>query len=500
MSVRLAYICLVLALCLGVGGAAIPASADEHLDYSKTIIFPWLPNGAMLGTMGPFYGAITVQNLEGSIAYLSVQADGLPPKTRVLPANGSLSMSAQEIGVPAPGAAVWVWARKADDSLARIAAVAKLSAPVPPEVPNLESRTSSAHQVVDGYTGLTEDDVSQVLVLPIVQTNSGWNTKIHVQYVCCGQAQEEVTFELRAAGGGAPLVTTRKLTLQYVTTVDLTADLGIPAGFVGSAIVRSDGPLLAMAERYKPSTNMLIINPARRRFDCDTPHHAPLVFNNYFSWNTGISIADVSGATNNVTVTTYRSDGSVAGTTNLVVPANGMNFVYTPATGGGEGYAGAAIIEGSGHLCAVVDEVKYTGDQPDVGHAMSYTGITFLALEDGTLALPLAQKGSPTTGHGDTTGIQLFNPGFEPINVNVKFWDQNGIVAQVVLDVIPAKQSRTVYAMGLADLPDGFQGSATINVHGGGGMVAAVSNNVNYAAQYDGSASFSLPRVVNYIY
>jgi hypothetical protein len=492
MSVRLAHRCLALTLCLSlVAGAVDLASADEHLPYSKTVIFPWLPNGAMLGTMGPFYGAITVQNLEESIAYLSVQAGALPPKTRVLPANGSLSMRAQEIGVPAPGAAVWVWARKADDSLARIAAVAKLSAPVPPDVPNLESRTSAAHQVVDGYTGLTEDDVSQVLVLPIVQTNSGLNTVIHVQYVCCGQPQEDVIFELRAAGGGAPITTTRKLNLSDITSVDLSLDLGIPAGFVGSAIVRSEGLVLAVAERYKPSTNMLIINPARRRFDCDTPHYAPLVFNNYFNWNTGISIADLSGATNNVTVTTYTTGGVVIDTTELTIPPSGMQFVYTPASGTGDGFVGAAIITGSQALCATVDEVKYTGDQPDVGHAMSYPTTPFAAEAAQALGLPLAQKGYLATGHGDTTGIQIFNPSDEEALITVVAWAQDGTQEWVENYAIPAKESRTVYSMSI-DLPEGFLGAALVPVGGGAGKVVAVSNNVNYAVQYDGSSSFPL--------
>jgi hypothetical protein len=492
---------LVLAASIVVSllaGAAETASAYE---YGPTAVYlPWVPNGAMLGSMGPFTAAVTIQNPDSWPANLASEVYEQGSMTPILkfwdlPAYGSITVSAAELGVPFPGAGVQLTSRER----ARITASVKQTAPIGPHIPSPEARTSAGHQVVDGYTGLVNGENAGVLNLPIVQTNSGWNTVIRVTNV--GGVSGTIAVDLRAAGE------TEYMSLQSngpiapgaTATFDLLAR-GIAPGFVGSAVAVSSVPIVAVAERYKASTSMLIINTSKPSVHCDTMQFAPLLFENYHNWNTGLSIRNAAGVPNDVTVTFYRTDGTMHKETTLTIPANAMDFVYTPATPDGASFLGAAIIEGTWPLCAVVDEVKYTGDQPDVGHAMSYTGITFLTIEDETLALPLAQKGSPTTGHGDTTGIQLFNPGFEPINVNVKFWDQNGIVAQVVLDAIPAKQSRTVYAMGLADLPDGFQGSATINVHGGGGMVAAVSNNVNYAAQYDGSASFSLPRVVNYIY
>jgi hypothetical protein len=170
-----------------------------------------------------------------------------------------------------------------------------------------------------------------------------------------------------------------------------------------------------------------------------------------------------------------------------------MDFIYTPASGGAGGFVGAAVIDGTQALCAMVDEVKYTGNQPDVGHAMSYPTTPFAAEAGEQLALPLMQRGTLATGMGDTSGIQIFNPhSTDSIYVDVEIRNQMGTEIVVTEQLmIPALRSATVYAMAIG-LRDGFQGSAMLTVYGGTGRVVAASNNVNYAVQYDGSAAYPL--------
>src|SRR5690606_2891631 len=89
----------------------------------------------------------------------------------------------------------------------------------------------------------------------------------------------------------------------------------------------------------------------------------------------------------------------------------------------------AVRIDGDYPLAAAVDEVKYLGGQGE-GHAMSYPAVldqygdwverpgdffnpifwTGRYFYRHALSLPLVQKGNPTTGTGDTSGINLFNP------------------------------------------------------------------------------------------
>jgi hypothetical protein len=173
-----------------------------------------------------------------------------------------------------------------------------------------------------------------------------------------------------------------------------------------------------------------------------------------------------------------------------------MNFEYTPAPeeSGEAGFVGSAIIEGTHPFVASVDQVKYLGEDDDSGHAMSYMVTGDLANVE-LLALPLVQRGVFETGMGDTTGIQLFNPTEGSVVLVIWLFDQYGDTLPnfPVLVSLDAKEGHTFYVM-QKEVQDGFQGSAIIEVLSGaeGGVVVAASNNVNYAAQFDGSAAFNL--------
>lgn len=118
-----------------------------------------------------------------------------------------------------------------------------------------------------------------------------------------------------------------------------------------------------------------------------------------------------------------------------------------------------------------------------------------------SLSVALVQKGTSLqpdgTLAGDTSGINLFNGNpFDPSLVVVWFFDQTGatvaptLAAPVVLD-IPPYGGATLYTPFYQEMPAGFQGSALARVLDGG-PVSAISNNVNYAVEGDGSAVFNL--------
>jgi hypothetical protein len=327
MRSRILHLFLALGLAMSIfAGIAVPGSANEP--FPQAMYFPWVPNGSMLGTMGPFYGAVTVQNLEGVAVTLYFRSwTSATPTPRPLIPYASYTLSADELGVPAPGAAVNFWTVKEDNSSGRLAATLKLTSPVAPQVPAFEARTSNAHVTVDGHTGMSEQFLVAEHVLPIVQTNSGWNTAIRATNVQPVSAAD-IEVELTPQGGGTPIIFTEQNVASGATaTFDLLAR-GIPEGFVGAArIIRYNagttnkvGRVVAIAERYKPSTNMLLVNPAQPVTYCISAQYAPIVFDNYFNWNTGISIANDSGQTNDITVTIYRTDGTIASETPLSIP------------------------------------------------------------------------------------------------------------------------------------------------------------------------------------
>ncbi|HEU4793134.1 MAG TPA: hypothetical protein VFS96_05715, partial [Nitrolancea sp.] len=157
-----------------------------------------------------------------------------------------------------------------------------------------------------------------------------------------------------------------------------------------------------------------------------------------------------------------------------------------------------------------------------------------------SLSLPLVQKGSQSTGLGDTSGIDLFNADAEwSVTANVWFYNPSGTLSTVSINAplqvtLGPLNTATIYTMngsngviGLGNMENGFQGSALIrpqipflsadsqaclndldegnlqqecdlnlgdgpNLNLGIGTLVGVSNNVNYAVAGDGSAVYNL--------
>jgi hypothetical protein len=608
---------LILGAFVGVFGTAgaqpiAPPMLGSATESASSAYFPWVPNGNVtvdphgFGETGPWYGTITLQNLELSPALIDIYVDGEVAQTITLYPWASTTISAGDLGIEEgsgaaveargfqhrgaaagdgagmpvcliefadgghllfplggyPGDAIVhcqgiaaqleVPGRVVVDSaiilpghplypahldpgqdiapvLARIAGVQKQASPVP--APN--ARTGSEHIIVDGYTALTGDEVAVGQhVLPIVQTNNFWNTEIRVANFSDTTTPVTVTL-YEAFGAGATGTSAgsfvENIPPYSVATFDL-GDLGFADppytdpdpvnNWVGTAYISSNQPVGAVAERVKAQTDMLVMNRSQPMGEGGGFQAAPLVFQEYNFWNTGISVVNTSDTNNSVTVTYYGPTMNVVGQDQLTIPARGMEYVYTPGTQdlglggvGQAGFVGSAKIEGTASFQASVDEVKYFGDDAEVGHAMSYIAEDEFATgarldDDGfgihgdLLALPLVQKGVVDNGiaHGDTSGIQLFNASADnSVTAHVWFFDSTGLLVAPTLTspmsvTLSPHQNYTLYAHNLHELPTNFQGSAIIQVSGAG-LLAGVSNNVNYDVQGDGSVAYNLVRV-----
>lgn len=519
MKRRMLTVLVTLALTAGVfAGTMILGSAQETNGVSSPasdiMVFPWVPNGAMIqddredfGDSGPYYGTVTIQNLESEridIFYTSTAEDDYDSddlgtwESEKLGANRSVTLSASDLGVEAPGSGVLVAGRKElTTDPARIAAVQKQTSAV---APLDNARTDGTHQIVGGYTGLQNRQVGMEVVLPIVQINSNWTTVMHVTNLN-DTSSADVTIQFNAAdGAGWNINVDDKIAPGDTKSINLL-DLNPPSGWVGSALVTADTPVAAVAERAKNETDMLIMNVSQNT-KIEGTQSAPLVFDNWFQWNTGISVANLSENSNDITITYYDADGDVLGTDDLNIPGSGMSFVYSPAsledddigTGNG-GVVGSAVITSEHPIVGAVDEVKYFGDDPDTGHAMSYMVEVDIAEAGESLAMPLVQRGD-TTPAGDTTGIQIFNPTDESVTAALWYIHQDGTVFVDSPEVITldANEGHTAYTMDETNMPVGFNGSAIIQVLAGNGGISAISNNVNYSVEHDGSASFNLIR------
>lgn len=504
MSKRVVNIILAMGLVIGAfAGTLVTGSADEHgnnqMNGSTELYVPWVPNGAMLDDLreeidpsGPYYGSITVQNLEDETITVNYEVLSTGTVDQFQLENwetGTLTVDDLfSVDDEVDGSGVVL----TTSNDARIAVVQKQASG---SAPSDEARTSSEAGTVGGYTAMSE--VSGSSVLPIVQTNNNWNTHIRVTNFGDQTANVEVILNPAGGEGDAPTFNMEIATGDTETLNLLGGENAIPDGWTGSALISADGPVGAIAERAKNETSMLIMNAALPVENSST-QYAPLVFQEWNYWNTGISIANLADVENEITITYYDRDGVELNTDSLTVPANGMDYVYTPASVVAndamelDGFVGSAVITGEHPFRGAVDEVKYFGDDPDTGHAMSYMVEDQAATAGETLAMPIFQSGGED-GMGDTTGIQLFNPTDEWVAGAVRFITQFGLEYRQPLIVhLEPGEGYTVYPYEIPDFPADVHGSALVQVYAGDGAITAAANNVNYAVANDGSASFNL--------
>ncbi len=99
---------LVVGLMAGVVGSA-SADTSPAGTASQWIYFPWVPNGEMMDNAGPWYGTVTIQNLENYRVIITLYDEaGGTTNTTTLEPNASKTMSADQLGVASPGGAVAV--------------------------------------------------------------------------------------------------------------------------------------------------------------------------------------------------------------------------------------------------------------------------------------------------------------------------------------------------------------------------------------------------------
>lgn len=412
----------------------------------------------------------------------------------------------------------------------------------------LAAVTSADNTVVDGYTGLSGNDLFSSstnlssYVVPIVQNGwNGWNSTVFITNLS-GKDNALATITFYTGGGQGAAGTsvgtfTKHLAKGETWAIDTTAMSSIPTGWVGSAWVSVDYPQVVVAvARNKAETSMSLTNTGEAAtpslssgcsFNPATQlcRYAPLVFKNYNGWNTGINVANLGTQPVTVSVTYYNQQGDNIAQDQRTIPSRAMEYIYRPSQTPQDIAAGTnqdnnlnaasaisgATITSTGPVHAAVDEVKYLGG-PGMGQAMSYLAPSYGAAPGQSLALPLFQRGDATTGLGDTSGINLFNFG-GPSAVNVWFYDQSGALVAPTLStpvnfIMSPFANATVYGLNFDEMPVGFQGSAVVeNVTPGGpeqgggpfGQIAAVSNNVNYAVPFDGSAVYNLALVPNLV-
>jgi hypothetical protein len=537
-------------------GSVTVQNIDAERDHLAVRI--WVFDGAMIARIA------SGRNDEGDPFELADALDDPQTPRFDLDPNASVTLDAAVLGLPEPGSPVAVFAvyKDAIDPDAEfgtrppvIAGVQKQSSPVP----MAGAATTDAHRSTDGYSAIpladvpwgSQSDFCYLLrdgvdlcdgsglhtigaepdnvfdghsYLPIVQTNSGWNTTIYlsnIDFTGVTAAQTnivltETSTDYRDGSRIPHAVESVNIPPGGTAIVDVRELVG--DDWVGSARITSTVGVVAAAMRSNPSEEMLMINlsapsllqtsssdgvPAEGIWTeqsevGDFHQYAPLVFRDYHGWNTGFSFVNIAEQPNRVTVSYLGSNDGVAIVDSLTVPARSQAFIYIPAghelDSSDEGFVGAAHFQAELPFHVAIDQVKYS-----TGEAMSYLGAAIGAGPSygETLALPLVQKGW-VDGSGDTSGFQVVNPSHHsPVTYDLRFFDSAGAaVSPTRLGPlryrVGPREVHTVYTLQLSGMPQNQRSSAVLTVVDGAGWLLGVSNNVNYSVAGDGSAAFNL--------
>jgi hypothetical protein len=395
-------------------------------------------------------------------------------------------MSATNMDLPEPGSPV------------RIEANCDISVSLKQYTPNVRRTPwSDGGNVVTGYTGLGQDDLAAARAtgtsawyLPIVQTNSDWNTFIRLANFA--DVASDVTVEIYPSGNtqgadGAVLTLERQLGFTESWTIDALAELG-ESGFVGFARISATGDVGVVAQRVKPGALMAISNvavAANGSVEGSYVSASPLLFTAYNGWNTGITMANASDQPAIVTLQYYPTDGPMLREESIVIAPRSMQYIYTPGTVDQEGFVGSALILSNVPIVAAVDEVKY-----ETFEALSYIAS---GAAQHVAGIPIVFKEDPLNGMNDNSGVSIVN--LDLVNEQNVFLRVRSRAGAEILELpvavrLPAGGSSFVYLPFIDEIPAGTNGSLIIETSSEAGFVA-ISNDVNYAAGGDGSVVFS---------
>lgn len=513
----------------GTAGAQTTAVAYPNFltgDFNECY-FTAVSNGEDFG-LGASQTSVTAQNISGEDGFIFIwrgNGNGWTGATYAqLNAGASKTFTGADLGIPAgtvapvviasyDGVSSTAGAYLEFDPLA-LACVAKQAV-----AGNNLPFTSAADTSVSGYNAVSGREVgfADELYLPIAQTNSGpggqWNSIIRVANVgFFANAAVTVRFfpatEYAAGSLQSGFQLQALVNIGETWSIDLASLLQPGEEWVGAVHVYSDDEVVGMVDRYKAGTDMWITNTASNytaesNFQPGFPYvlFAPDVRTDYNGWNTGISVANLEWFDTDVSIQYFGSGGNAPLAKSARLSAHGMTFFYDasspsedrcqqPATQvPGCEYIGGAIILSTSPVAAVVDGVKYFGNDANVGQAFSYSA-TGNAYD--LLAAPLVQRGNPTTGFGATSGINFMNTNAAATVVTTHWINPSGFLATNFAPStvwVPGFSTGFVYTMFHHNLPAGFVGSAVVESDL---PITATTANVDYMVDGDGTAIWNL--------
>ncbi len=319
-------------------------------------------------------------------------------------------------------------------------------------------------------TGFSSGSTSTNLPL-LMKGNAGFDTWFNVQN--CGTVSTNVTVTYSNA-----TTETAAIAPGAAKTFDQATNAALPAGFVGSATVVSDGqPIVASVMQVGTGSTKAMLG-YNSFSGGSTEIKAPLVMANNAGFFTGIQVMNVGSAPTNVTITYgANTQGSLAPTPdtcpNLAV---GQSCTQLQLNGQWSStYVGGATITNSAaqNLVAIVNQLSL------VGQGTAYEGFN-PASAPATVVAPLIMANNA----GFFTGVQVQNVGTGNCDIAVNYGPNTAgafTPANETFAGLTPGSSHTFLQTG-ASWPATYVGSATIVGTGATCKVASIVNELAFGA------------------
>lgn len=320
---------------------------------------------------------------------------------------------------------------------------------------------------------------------------SGWWTGEQVQNV--GTATATLVVTAYDKNGSATYTSSQSLAVGSSYTFIPSDFTGMPAGFMGSAVVSSDQPIKAIVNvtNVFNGTYGVAGGTANAMYQgtesADTTLYFPLVKNNRFGNSTAFYIQNAGSSAATATAVFSMDTGGVYTYTTPSIGPSQM-IVVNPSDAGVPSTGGAGGRNNIGSL-------KVTSAQPLAGTVLEYIQgqavATVLYGTRGFTAADFSQKiFTPVTKNsrfGRFTGIQVQNVSSSSVDVTITYVGSGGPCAGTVytdtFSGVPAGASHTfVQLTGQTSLPSNCTAPATVSATGNVVAIVNEQNQTGYAA------------------
>jgi hypothetical protein len=289
--------------------------------------------------------------------------------TKFFKADGSLHSQRTDY-IPANTAAILT---PPVDGLARSAKVAPETADVSVVVETVLGNTFS-----HAYAGVSEDDplnpgwgqIGTTLYAPVIMNNYySWYSNLMMMNTGPTAASGNIAYYRSSDGQN---VYNQSFTLAPNASLSTQYNNGA-TNMLYSARITSSQPLAAIVRQRREQNG---VSKVFMSYNCvssgSTTVHAPLIMNNYSSWDTSMTVQNTSASSASITMYYYNSSGSVVKTSTDSIPAYSSHAYYTPNQGLADGFIGTARVTSNKPVVVVVNQSAPHGSTPKRG--LSYNG------------------------------------------------------------------------------------------------------------------------------